>query len=340
MSAPHDHRLAVEFPGDDGAMYGQGRPVDVEAVVDLIAAGLDGCRGCQTSAEARVAADPLSVAKLVEMCCRAMHQQFGFVPPTLTDPDAEGSMQSQAFRRAIASMLGEDTAPGQARALYAALAAEPPDDLRAAMRDAAEIVTGYTAVHSVLPGQPSAAAPSTDGAALLRSVLNSGLADQVEAMQRVVDVVIGEGVRLEDLDDDQCAKVAEHLGMELEKRAARERIVAAVEVEGFTVVGGPTAQGGMKVYTVGRTLREEPEVLVDDQRLLGIVGADGAGRWLSALVREHDTALVAGARLQRQGLWLTLLEVPQDQARSRCSAPFDIYPDRPVRVLAIEPAGV
>jgi hypothetical protein len=114
-----------------------GRPVVTALLGQFLGAAFDGCASCQDPLLTLLTADPVTVGRLVELACQAVHEALGGLPPNLLDPAAPGVAAAE-FRELAAA--GED---GQLGALHARCARMTAVQRRAAANSAADLLVGY-----------------------------------------------------------------------------------------------------------------------------------------------------------------------------------------------------
>lgn len=91
----HDHGAGFDH---DEQQFG-GHPVNGGLLAELMGAALDGCTSCQDPLLTLLAEDTATTARVVSLACIAIHEKFGGLPSSLTDPAAPDALASQEFRR-------------------------------------------------------------------------------------------------------------------------------------------------------------------------------------------------------------------------------------------------
>ncbi len=141
---PDAHRHAgFELPA--GYADPAGRPVDHALLGDLVGAAFDGCRSCQAVLLPRLAADPATTARLVELACVAVQSTLGGLPAGLIRDDLPG-LASPAFRRLARAGLD-----GANDAMFRVCARMPVAERAAAADSAADLLIGQLAIGQAAP---------------------------------------------------------------------------------------------------------------------------------------------------------------------------------------------
>lgn len=134
-----DHS-GMDVPEETGARFGQPHShVNGAALAALVGAAVDGCPPCQGAQLDVVQADPLTVARLVEMSAVAMQVIAGGLPETMTET---GSSAFSGHYRALlrAGVDCVDHTP-----MYEAAVALTHAERRQAAEDALDMLTGVVA---------------------------------------------------------------------------------------------------------------------------------------------------------------------------------------------------
>lgn len=113
-----------------------GRQVDHALLGRLMGAAYDECGECQPPLIDQVIQDGNTSARFVELGCLIIAEQLGGLPASLTDPEVPGTA-SVEFRRLAAA--GVD---GQNRAMWEACRSMTPEQRRAAVSTALDLLVG------------------------------------------------------------------------------------------------------------------------------------------------------------------------------------------------------
>lgn len=150
MSASHGH---YTFGMPDGYQDPLGREgIDYSAIHRAMSACYDGCQPCEEQLLAQIMQDAPTAARLVEIACVTMQRVtgrklspavqglFGGLPTNLYKPDVAGEA-SQPFRQLARAGLG-----GHTDRMWAECEQMSPDDRRAAIDTALDLLIGYLSV--------------------------------------------------------------------------------------------------------------------------------------------------------------------------------------------------
>lgn len=134
MTTDHHHHEGFELP--PGYTDPQGRPVNHDLLSQFVGAAFDGCTSCQDPLLTLLTEDPTTTARLVELACLSIHDAFGGLPASMTDPGAPGP-SSPEFRQ-----LARTGLDGANDALMRECENFTPTQRRAAANTAADTVIG------------------------------------------------------------------------------------------------------------------------------------------------------------------------------------------------------
>jgi hypothetical protein len=140
--AEHQH-AGFELPA--GYVDPEARPVDHELLGRLVGAAFDGCGPCQDALLDRMAQDPVTTARLVELACVATQGALGGLPASLTHDDVPG-LAGPEFRRL--ARAGLDGANAE---LFRACEQLTAAERRAAADSAADLLVGLLATGGPTP---------------------------------------------------------------------------------------------------------------------------------------------------------------------------------------------
>jgi hypothetical protein len=140
---PEHQHAGFEMPA--GYIDPEARPVDHELLGRFVGAAFDGCAPSQDALLARMAQDPVTTARLVELACVATLGALGGLPASLTQDDVPG-LAGPEFRRL--ARAGLDGANAE---LFRACEQMTAAERRAAADSAADLLVGLLATGGPKP---------------------------------------------------------------------------------------------------------------------------------------------------------------------------------------------
>jgi hypothetical protein len=139
----HDGFPVPDEPGDRFANVG--RTIDGALLGALVGAAFDSCQPCQAELLDRIAGEPLTLARLVELAAVAIAGELaGGVPSHMTTEDDSASTLTAGFRAIVRA--GTDRPAEDHAAMYAEALALPVAERRAAAEDALDLLLGLLAM--------------------------------------------------------------------------------------------------------------------------------------------------------------------------------------------------
>lgn len=135
----HDHG-DLSMPAEDGARFGAPGPLNTEALGLLVGAAIDGCIPCQEASFDRVASDPATLTRLVELSAIAVAGMAGggLPPNMLTEDDAQSTL-GDPYR---AILRAGDGAGDDHTGMYALAVQLTEAERRQVADDALDVLTG------------------------------------------------------------------------------------------------------------------------------------------------------------------------------------------------------
>lgn len=137
----HDHS-GMAVPDEPGERFGAPGCVNGLVLALVVGASIDGCRECQGIQLDALQADPLTLARLVELSAIAMQSIAGGVPPAMYAEDDPLSQLGEHYRAMLRAGIDRD----QHAPMYGVALALTAAERRAVAEDALDMLAGVLTI--------------------------------------------------------------------------------------------------------------------------------------------------------------------------------------------------